>query len=78
MSYLIEQPETKERQHVASLDGYDGWAVISEGAGSRPRATLSARERRRAEVRAMDSAERFDVIMDEINALKARLDKAGL
>lgn len=88
MSYLIESPDGQERVHTRSLDGYEDWRVLAEGAKAEPvegaqwdeaaRAWTvdpmqSAEARRAAEVRAMPSQQRFDVLMDEIEALKAQM-----
>ena len=37
MSILIESPDGKERCHVDSLDGYEGWTVVAKGAACRPK-----------------------------------------
>jgi hypothetical protein len=87
MSYLVEK--NGERQHVVSLDGYEDWTVLAEGANSRPvdhadwnptakrwvvNPGLQAAAMRVAAANAMSRAE----LLARIEALEARLAAAGI
>ena len=92
--YCITNKQTKDVEIVASLRGYDldQWQVLAIKGNRAPGEfqtvksdggvkTDKARKdeaRRKASIRAMDSADRFDKLMGEIEALKARLAKAGI
>ena len=92
--HRIEHRKSGEVLIVASLKGYDRreWKAVRVKSNRAPGEfqTINAdgsvttdKERRnetkrKAAILAMDSADRFDRLMTEIEALKIRLDKAGL
>lgn len=85
---LIECPETGERCMVESLEGYEGWAVLSEDASPPPSAhcqwdckkqrwvkdeTAAQRAARRA---AISDAEQLLAIIETLEARIAALEAA--
>lgn len=88
---LLRNPEPNadgiHEQVVAdSADGYEGWEVVEENV-PRPKGHATrvggkwvkdAEAERRAAIDRQAPHERYDALMKEIEALKARLAKAGL
>lgn len=86
---LIECPKTGERCLVESLEGYEGWAVLSEDASPPPSAhcawdckkkrwvkdqTAERRAARRAEIR---DPEQLLTIIENLEARVAALEDAA-
>lgn len=83
MSYLIEHPETGERQHVGSLDAYPDWTVLKDGPDAKPKEhadfvggkwRVNTARKAAAEKQAARRTKGWEAVVEELEARIAALE----